>query len=206
MVNKDQKEPEDIFEGLGQDKSTPEKKTKKNEKLRQVNNTKDRGVDKKNIIDKLKKSSFFDFRLSKIDWTYIGVLFLIGLVLDGIIIISSLQKLNFQSDIKVNFNHDKIVENEISPNNQKVNIILDKDKDGLLDKREKELGTSLLDSDTDQDGLTDFEEVEIYLTDPLKKDTDGDGLIDGKEVGRGLDPNDPDPNAKLFDIKSEINK
>ncbi len=38
--------------------------------------------------------------------------------------------------------------------------------------------------DTDGDGLTDVDEINIYRTDVNKKDTDGDGLSDGEEVLR----------------------
>ncbi|MFZ0728271.1 MAG: MopE-related protein [Desulfobacterales bacterium] len=52
-------------------------------------------------------------------------------------------------------------------------------------------------SDSDYDGLTDFEEVNQYGTDPNKADTDGDGFSDGEEVAGGYDPADrnskPDP-------------
>ena len=41
--------------------------------------------------------------------------------------------------------------------------------------------------DTDEDGLTDAQEVELG-TNPNNPDTDGDGLIDGVEVGLGTDP------------------
>ena len=34
--------------------------------------------------------------------------------------------------------------------------------------------------DGDGDGLSDWDEVEIYYTDPLNKDTDNDGINDGK--------------------------
>ena len=37
-------------------------------------------------------------------------------------------------------------------------------------------------TDTDGDGLSDPDELNIYLTDPLVADTDGDGLSDGEEV------------------------
>ncbi len=40
-------------------------------------------------------------------------------------------------------------------------------------------------SDTDGDGLTAFDEVTIYGTDPTLSDTDGDGLTDGWEIGLG---------------------
>ncbi|MDW7680634.1 MAG: OmpA family protein [bacterium] len=58
----------------------------------------------------------------------------------------------------------------------------DWDKDGLTNKIEKELGTDPRNPDTDGDGLSDGDEVNIYKTDPLKADTDGDGLSDGDEV------------------------
>jgi uncharacterized repeat protein (TIGR02543 family) len=40
-------------------------------------------------------------------------------------------------------------------------------------------------SDSDDDGLNNYEEVTTYGTDPTKDDTDGDGLKDGWEVGVG---------------------
>ena len=46
--------------------------------------------------------------------------------------------------------------------------------------------------DTDSDGLTDWEEVKRYHTDPREADTDGDGLTDGYEVQNGTDPLNPD--------------
>ena len=44
------------------------------------------------------------------------------------------------------------------------------------------LGTSITNPDTDDDGLTDFEEVENELFDPLNPDSDGDGIQDGWET------------------------
>ena len=45
-------------------------------------------------------------------------------------------------------------------------------------------------NDTDGDGLSDGQEITIYLTDPTSNDTDGDGMPDGWEVKYGLDPLD----------------
>lgn len=45
------------------------------------------------------------------------------------------------------------------------------------------------DSDTDYDGLTDKEELEIYGSDPLKTSTSGDLYSDGYKVANGLDIN-----------------
>lgn len=43
--------------------------------------------------------------------------------------------------------------------------------------------------DSDKDGLTDKEEIEIYHTDPNNFDTDEDGYSDGSEVENGYNPN-----------------
>lgn len=70
---------------------------------------------------------------------------------------------------------------------------LDSDGDGLSDDQEKELGTDPYNPDTDDDGLSDGEEVNQYKTDPLNKDTDMDLLLDGDEVfNHGTDPLDAD--------------
>lgn len=42
--------------------------------------------------------------------------------------------------------------------------------------------------DSDNDGLNDWEEKNIYATNPLVPDTDKDGFLDGKEVFGGYDP------------------
>lgn len=59
---------------------------------------------------------------------------------------------------------------------------VDSDKDGLDDVREKEIGTNPQIADTDNDGLSDGDEVIVYKTNPLIADTDADGLSDGDEV------------------------
>ncbi len=66
----------------------------------------------------------------------------------------------------------------------------DGDGDGLTDMDEDTLGTDPADADTDDDTLSDGEEVLQLETDPLDDDSDGGGLDDGTEVGRGSDPND----------------
>lgn len=42
--------------------------------------------------------------------------------------------------------------------------------------------------DSDKDGLSDFDEVNIHKTNPNNPDTDGDGLNDGAEVKLGFNP------------------
>ncbi len=58
----------------------------------------------------------------------------------------------------------------------------DSDGDGLSDAEEQQWGTDPFDIDTDDDFLTDFQEVMGTHTDPLDSDTDNDGLGDGQEV------------------------
>ena len=45
-------------------------------------------------------------------------------------------------------------------------------------------------SDSDHDGLTNYQEINVYHTDPNKWDTDGDGYSDGEEVAHGYSPLD----------------
>lgn len=47
------------------------------------------------------------------------------------------------------------------------------------DSSEKHIGARSDVIDTDGDGLSDFQEIHKYLTDPAKNDTDGDGVPDG---------------------------
>ena len=65
---------------------------------------------------------------------------------------------------------------------------LDSDNDGIIDTEEKKLGTNPNLIDSDFDGLSDYYEINISKTDPLKADTDDDGLNDGNELELGLDP------------------
>ena len=68
-------------------------------------------------------------------------------------------------------------------------FLADFDGDGLKNLDEIHIGTSVFNSDTDDDGLSDGLEVNTYGTDPLILDTDDDGLSDGLEVNTyGTDP------------------
>lgn len=64
----------------------------------------------------------------------------------------------------------------------------DPDEDGINNRDEIDLGTNPLNSDTDRDNLTDYEELYQYHTDPLLEDTDGDGLTDYDDVKLGFSP------------------
>ncbi len=72
-----------------------------------------------------------------------------------------------------------------------VDISLDSDSDALSDIEEQMLGTDLANPDTDGDGLSDYEEIKVYNSNPLLIDTDGDGYSDLEEVRNGYNPNGP---------------
>ena len=82
--------------------------------------------------------------------------------------------------------------------------------DGLTNLEEFQTGTDPQDSDTDDDGLKDGDEVNGTLnpwtagilgtppgdpTNPSNADSDGDGTNDGDEITAGTDPNNPPPNT-----------
>ena len=82
--------------------------------------------------------------------------------------------------------------------------IQDADGDRIFDREEYLLGTDPLATDTDADGLSDFEETRTGWTlavngttqqvfsDPLNADSDGDGLTDPAERSAGTNPDNPD--------------
>lgn len=75
----------------------------------------------------------------------------------------------------------KIIEKQLSE--------LETSVDDFKRKLEKEDGFSLY-RDSDNDGLSDYDEVNIYGTDPLKAFTSGSELTDGERVLQGLNPLD----------------
>ncbi|MFW3145981.1 MAG: transglutaminase domain-containing protein [Thermoplasmatota archaeon] len=81
----------------------------------------------------------------------------------------------------------------------------DTDGDGLPDALELGLNTSVSDRDSDDDGLSDGEEVLIYGTLPRKWDSDEDGLSDGEEVKiHFTDPLNWDTDGDGLSDKAEI--
>ena len=51
-------------------------------------------------------------------------------------------------------------------------------------------GETLDTADFDGDGISNYDEINFYGTDPLNPDSDGDGMPDGWEVTHGLNPLD----------------
>lgn len=83
---------------------------------------------------------------------------------------------------------------------------LDSDNDKISDEDEiNRYGTNPYSQDSDNDGLTDGEEIALYDTDPLKADTDGDLLSDLAEVRRhGTSPKRADTDADLLSDNEEL--
>lgn len=70
-----------------------------------------------------------------------------------------------------------------STNDDNTTTIIDSDNDGISDEDERNLyGTDPNSNDTDGDGLSDNDEIHVYGSDPLSSDSDGDGLEDGAEI------------------------
>ena len=67
--------------------------------------------------------------------------------------------------------------------------VTDSGNPALSDSQSFEVNVSSL--DTDGDGLSDFDEINMYGTSPTDSDSDGDRIDDGIEVGNGSDPADP---------------
>ncbi len=81
----------------------------------------------------------------------------------------------------------------------------DPDNDGLTNIQEQTAGTNPTVPDTDNDGLSDGQEVLTYLTNPTLTDTDGDGLSDGNEVNvRGTNPKLADTDGDSFTDGEEV--
>ncbi|MEA5457634.1 Ig-like domain-containing protein [Arcicella sp. LKC2W] len=84
-------------------------------------------------------------------------------------------------------------------------LLADTDGDGLTDTQELALGTNPNDLDSDDDGISDGDEVNgtgpltaSTKTNPLLADTDGDGIKDGTEVGVVTPIADPDGAGPLL--------
>lgn len=82
---------------------------------------------------------------------------------------------------------------------------VDSDGDFVSDGVEIALGMNQDDPDTDGDGLDDYDEIYVHMTNPLDADTDEDGISDGDEVHNlGTDPNNSDTDGDLFYDGGEV--
>lgn len=66
-------------------------------------------------------------------------------------------------------------------------FVLEKIPDRAIESLRERIGARVT-LDTDEDGITDYDERTIYHTDPEKADTDGDGINDGDELKARTNP------------------
>ena len=91
-------------------------------------------------------------------------------------------------------------------------LISDTDNDGVSDGDEIYLyNIDPLNFDTDEDGIPDGDELDVYETDPASVDSDSDGLSDFEEIVQGIDPNNADSDndglidgREQFEVSQEI--
>lgn len=85
---------------------------------------------------------------------------------------------------------------------------MDSDDDGVSDWEEmNETNTDPLSADSDGDGVTDSAELNEYNTDPNAADSDGDGLNDSEEVNSyNTDPNAVDSDGDGLNDGEEVNE
>lgn len=100
---------------------------------------------------------------------------------------------------------DEIVYTKTSPTDKYTNKLSitdaddDSDGDKLTNKEELSYKTNPLLSDSDLDGVNDYDEVKKYMTDPNNDDSDNDNIIDGDEIKLGLKPNTDKSNGTTPD-------
>ncbi len=86
-------------------------------------------------------------------------------------------------------------------------ITFDSDLDGLNDYEEENVyHTDPNNPDTDGDGLNDYDEVYVYSTDPLRADPDDDGLTDSEEIFYGTDPFNWDTDGDGYSDGQEVRR
>ena len=84
-----------------------------------------------------------------------------------------------------------------SDNNNILDCNEDFDSDGLTNLQEYQNATDPHLEDTDNDGLSDISELNIYHTYPTDEDSDDDGATDGWEIEHEYDPNIPNNNFSV---------
>ena len=115
------------------------------------------------------------------------------------------ETLKYQVDISFKYKNEKSKKDiVIAPKELKDDE--DTDSDGLTNAEEKEYGTDPYKKDTDGDGLSDYDEINKFKTNPLNEDTDGDGILDGEEISLGLDPLDKKSDGINLDGKRSFEK
>lgn len=102
--------------------------------------------------------------------------------------------------------HHEVIDLSLAPTTGLPSKPADTDQDGLSDADEINIHMSDITLvDTDGDGISDFDEVHGTTTDPTKADTDGDDIDDLTEGTLNLDPNNPDTDNDGLEDGAEVN-
>lgn len=118
----------------------------------------------------------------------ISILVLIGLNFFGKQ--SHKSKTAYTNVIQGNNTKQEIIYTETNLENEELteeNKRLDYDEDGLTNEEEQQYGTNMRSSDTDGDGLSDYDEIKRHNSDPTKYSTSGDDISDYIKVERDLE-------------------
>ena len=83
-------------------------------------------------------------------------------------------------------------------------IAIDTDNDGLTDIEELQIGTNPQSYDSDGDTLSDYQEVKILGTNPLNRNTDGDRYDDGVDINPTV-KNTAVMKAEIIETANNIN-
>ncbi len=106
---------------------------------------------------------------------------------------AALAKKNSATKLPITWLRQKFISPDVDAEGNCLNVIkcgenADPDNDGLTNIEEYNYGTDPLNPDTDNDGLSDGDEIYIYFTDPMKADSDVDTYTDGQELTSCTDP------------------
>ncbi len=79
------------------------------------------------------------------------------------------------------------------------------DYSGANSKANNATSTDLSKRDSDGDGISDYDEINVYHTSPYLEDSDSDGISDKQEIAQGTDPNCPTGQA-CNGVSDNLNK
>jgi len=99
--------------------------------------------------------------------------------------------------------NSSILDEEDEPLVSEITVITPEDEEAIVQQRETikdrdNIASDLLD-DSDGDGLTDFDEINVYGTDPNDANTGGGAYSDGEDILRGLNPLEEETVAIVYE-------
>jgi len=110
-------------------------------------------------------------------------------------------------EVTINLDLWHVVENDLSSFLQNTEMSCDlsndMDDDGLSSAQEFQYGTNIRSNDTDADNITDYDEINVYRSNPMKADSDSDGLADYAEILLGCNLTNFDSDDDYLDDNLE---